>query len=179
MKFLSKLMSMSMLTLALPIIPTAHAHLMVAQHGTLNIIDDGVYLVLSLPMSGFEGVDDDLDGGVSMVEFNKHRTGIMQSIAKNVTLTNDDSALPLQGVMLSPEMEHDSPDGSLQQLIVLGRFALQGDESDLHFHVGVYGKRAAEQTIKITATNSIEEKESVFVLSVVKPSRSLFQDLET
>jgi hypothetical protein len=53
--------------------PLAHAHLMVAQHGTLNIVDDGVFMVLSLPISAFNGVDEDSNGKISMLEFNNHR----------------------------------------------------------------------------------------------------------
>jgi hypothetical protein len=55
----------------------AEAHLMVAQHGTLNVVDDGVFMVLSLPVSAFDGVDDDNDGKVSMLEFNNHRGAIV------------------------------------------------------------------------------------------------------
>ena len=53
---------------------------MVARHGTLNFVDDGAFMVLSLPMSAFEGIDDDGDGKVSMIEFNNHRTGIVGAV---------------------------------------------------------------------------------------------------
>ena len=36
----------------------AQAHLMEAQQGTLNIIDDRAFMVLSLPISAFEDIDD-------------------------------------------------------------------------------------------------------------------------
>ena len=36
-----------------------YAHVMVAQHGTLNVVDNDVFMVLSLPVSAFEGVDDE------------------------------------------------------------------------------------------------------------------------
>ena len=61
---------------------------MVAQHGTLNIVDDSTFMVLSLHISAFEGVDDDKDGKVSMVEFNSHRAAIVESVGQHVTLSD-------------------------------------------------------------------------------------------
>ena len=53
------------LCLLLCAIAPAQAHLMVAQHGTLNLVGDGVYMVLSLPVSAFAGSDDDGDDKLS------------------------------------------------------------------------------------------------------------------
>jgi hypothetical protein len=111
------------LILAVPMSPSAQAHLMVAQHGTLNIVDDGAFMVLSLPISAFEGVDDDSDGKVSMVEFNNHRGAIVESVGQNLTLSDKDGNLSLQGIMLSPVVPHDAPEEPLSQLIVMGRFS--------------------------------------------------------
>jgi hypothetical protein len=77
--------TMVILILTVPMSPSAQAHLMLAQHGTLNIVDDGAFMVLSLPISAFEGVDDDSDGKVSMVEFNNHRAVVVE-IARNMFL---------------------------------------------------------------------------------------------
>jgi hypothetical protein len=66
MLFLHRYLAITLLSLTLNLImgPVAHAHLMVAQHGTLNIVDDGVFMVLSLPISAFDGIDDDKDGNL-------------------------------------------------------------------------------------------------------------------
>ncbi len=65
---------LSMTTLGLLIMPNlANAHLMVAEHGTLNFVDNNVFIVLSIPMSAFKGVDENKDGKVSIVEFNAHK----------------------------------------------------------------------------------------------------------
>ncbi len=48
---------LSMTTLGLLIMPNlANAHLMVAEHGTLNFVDNNVFIVLSIPMSAFKGL---------------------------------------------------------------------------------------------------------------------------
>ena len=61
-KILINVASLSLLTLPM----TGSAHLMVPENGTLNFVDDNVYVVLSLPISAFKGVDDDNDGHVSL-----------------------------------------------------------------------------------------------------------------
>jgi hypothetical protein len=50
----------------------AHAHLVVSQRGTLNIVGDGAYMVLSLPVSSLSGFDDDHDGLLSVDELRAH-----------------------------------------------------------------------------------------------------------
>lgn len=47
------------------LIGAAHAYLMVAQRGTLNLVGDGGFMVLSLPISAFTGIDDNADGQLS------------------------------------------------------------------------------------------------------------------
>jgi hypothetical protein len=110
MLFLHRYLAITLLSLTLSLVmgPVAHAHLMVAQHGTLNIVDDGVFMVLSLPISAFDGVDDDNDGKVSMIEFNNHRAAIIESIEQNVTLGDKEGNLSLEGIMLSPVVPHDA-----------------------------------------------------------------------
>jgi len=51
---------------------TANAHLMVEQRGTINIVDDGAFVVVSVPVAAFSGVDDDGDGLVSAAELRSH-----------------------------------------------------------------------------------------------------------
>ncbi len=164
------------LTLSLSMFPSAHAHLMVAQHGTLNIVDDGAFMVLSLPISAFEGVDDDSDGKVSMLEFNHHRAAIVEFVRQNVTLNDKQGSRPLQGIMLSPVVPHDAPKASISQLTVMGRFTLVDPDSALRFHTGLYGKRAAEQALEITATRRSVNQKHVFELTPKASEVVLFPD---
>lgn len=71
-------------------LPNAHAHLMPTQRGTLNVVDDGAFMALSLPVSAFNGVDEngDGDGEWSMIEFNSHRLDISKIVAGGVTLSD-------------------------------------------------------------------------------------------
>jgi hypothetical protein len=162
------------LMLIVPMAPSAQAHLMVAQHGTLNFVNDGAFMVLSLPISAFAGIDDDNDGKVSMVEFNNHRAAIVQSVEHNVTLNNKAGNLPLQGIMLSPEVPHDAVGESLSQLIVMGRFSLAGGKGELRFQSSLFGTQSTEQLLKMTVTRKSDNQEHVFDLTPATPAGDLF-----
>ena len=138
---------------------------MVAQHGTLNIVGDGAYLVLSLPVSAFDGIDDDQDGQLSMDEFTRHRATISEAVQQNVVLRDGEGSRPLQGVMLSPVAEHETASGLASQVIVVGRFALQDTGSSLHFQVGLFGEASTEQLLEITATREFDHQEHRFELT--------------
>ena len=154
--------------------PMAHAHLMVAQHGTLNIVEDGVFMVLSLPLSAFEGVDDDGNGKVSMLEFNNHRGAIMESVTQGITLSDKQGSLPLQGVMLSPVAPHGTTGEALAQLTVMGRFTLNSSAEALRFNIGLYGRLDIEQMLEITATRASDKRRTVFELTPSTPARVIF-----
>lgn len=156
--------------------PSVQAHLMVAQHGTLNVVDDGVFMVVSLPISAFEGIDDDKDGKVSMIEFNNHRGVIIEAIRQNVILSDAQNNVSLQGVMLSPVVAHDSKGESLSQLTVIGRFAPIDSASALRFHIGLYGRQAAEQSLEITAIRNHDNQRTVFELTPASPASWIFPD---
>ena len=153
------------LGLILPMSSLVQAHLMVAQHGTLNIVGDDVFMVLSLPISAFEGVDDDKDGKVSMVDFNHHRAAIADSIRQNVTLGDAQKAVALEEVVLSPVVPHGATDESVSQLAVMGRFTLKDSATALWFSVGLYGRRAAERALEMTATRKHDNQKAVFELT--------------
>ncbi len=141
---------------------TAHAHLMVAQHGTLNFVGSGAFLVLSLPVSAFDGVDDDGDGRLSFAELKAHRAAIEATVVNRVRLADGHGLLPLQGVMLSLAPPDDAPAAPAAQLVVLGRYALPGDAaglSALQWSMPLFGRHADEQRLVLTVTRGAEQQE--------------------
>lgn len=147
--------SIASLVLSAAMVPHASAHLMVAQHGTLNFKGDGVFMVLSLPVSAFDHIDDDGDGKMSFEEFLKHRPAIVKAVNEKVKLTDKKGARPLHGLMLTPVSPHIVANASGKQLVVMGRFALAGldleSSNALEFHIGLFGKQDDEKAFKMTA----------------------------
>jgi len=157
----------------------SEAHVMVAQNGTLNVMEDGVFMVLSLPVSAFEGIDNDKNGLLSKDEFNRNRSLIAAAIIDGVLLSDESGVLPLQGMMLSPVIHHEpqskSHNSLASQIVVMGRFPLTESSEDLQFFINLFGKEKSEQLIKIAVTRKQDQQTQKFELTPINNMPALFQ----
>lgn len=156
--------------LCLSISNTANAHSMVAQHGTLNFIDNHVFLLLSLPVSAFKYIDDDNDGAVSLGEFNNYRKEISADVHKQVFLTTQEKPLLIEGLLLSPSIAHSSKSNYIDQVSVMGRYTLPNASSKVDFTIRLFGTKKEELKYTIKATN---KKEKLFHNFEIKPALSV------
>ncbi len=168
------------------IVPHASAHLMVAQHGSLNFKDDGIFMVLSLPVSAFEnsdqGFDVDKDGMMSAEEFAKHKSLIFSAVKNKITLSDKTGLRPLQGLLITPVISHDIGKSHSEQLVIMGRFALDKTKMEnskgLIFHIGLFGKKPDEKEFTITASSkpitNVETKRHKIVLTQKHSENQLF-----
>ena len=119
----------------------ALAHLLPTQRATLNFIGSDVFTVIALPVEVFPELDDNGDQRVSLSEFNAHRESLSEFIRATVSLECSDNSYGLLDLMLSPDVGHttdtDRPtarhgggDPGIDQLTVLGRFALADVPAD-------------------------------------------------
>lgn len=148
--------------LLLLVCTTATAHPMPAQRGTLNFVDDGAFLVISVPTSAFAGIDDDQDGRLSPDEFNRHRATIAAAVVDGVRLTDAAGPCALEGLMLSPAAAHDTSTEPSTQLIVLGRFALNRPEGEISLSFDLFGESTDEQELKFSARRSSNQQRITF-----------------
>jgi hypothetical protein len=137
------------------------AHLMVAQKGTLNFSGDGVYMVLSVPVSALKGVDDDGDHLLSRAELQAHAASIELQVQAGAQLLGDGQPLALQGLMLTLSPRDDTPAAPADQLVAMGRYALRSGSADaqpttLSFKLDLFGREPAEQVYDITITRKPE-----------------------
>jgi hypothetical protein len=144
-------------------VTTSHAHLMVEQHGTVNVANGGAFLVLSIPVSAFDGVDDNGDGALSAQELSRHSAKVEQQIHDGVQLLDDSGkSLPLQGLLMSLTPPDDAQTAPARQLIALGRFPIDDPMSSLSLRIALRGETPDEQHISITATRDGQSHEMVF-----------------
>lgn len=141
----------------------ASAHLMAPQRGTLNLVDDGGYLVLSLPVSAFTAAgvpaDEDGDGGLSLAELRAHAAQLEAAARRGITLTDGGAARPLDGVMMSLAPAHEAPAASARQLVLMGRFALgrpAGAAPRLTLSLHLFGTSAQEQELALTVSRGAQ-----------------------
>ncbi len=159
---------------------SAQAHLMVAQKGTLNLQGDGAYLVVSLPVSAFVGIDDDGDGAWSAEELGVHGPQIQKQLQTHLRLRDAQGPRPMDAVTLVPTPPDEKPGDPVTQLVVLARFklalALQADGPEtpkgLWVHSGLFGRAQAEQKLSIAVTQGRHKQ--LLVLTPEQPELPLF-----
>ena len=152
---------------------SVQAHLIKAQYGTLNMVEDDIYMVLSLPVSAFSKAGINQDGTMTMIEFNQQRTAIIESINTGIKLRAPEGDFFLDGILLSPEAPHDSSGRFISQVVILGKFSAVQSSQSLTFTNHLYGQRVGEQLITFTATRQSDKRTSVFELVPLKPSKEL------
>ncbi|AOW13902.1 hypothetical protein LPB72_01095 [Hydrogenophaga crassostreae] len=160
------------------LLPAAQAHLMVAQRGTLNLVDGGAFMVLSIPVLAFQGIDDSGDGLLSSAEFGAHRQSIIGAVKQGVVLSDAQGPRELQGMMLSlapPDHRGEGEsEGPSSQLVVMGRFDLGEPGSPLRFQVNLFGQSAAEQVFRVTASRADKSEQHLMTLTPQQPSADMF-----
>jgi hypothetical protein len=138
------------------------------------VVNDGVFMVISLPVSAFSGVDDDNDGKLSITEFNTHRAVLTKALETNIQVIDTKGTRQIQGVMLKLATSHDSPKEPASQLIVMGRFTLDDKEGDFLFSNNLYGKLVNEQLLEMSATRKLDGKKVFFNLTPRSSTYQLF-----
>lgn len=167
---------LTLLTLCLSLFlpERAVAHLIVAQHGTLTLTERGVYMVLSLPVSAFDGLDNNRDGRVTMAEFNRYRQAIVKAIESNVMLSEDQESVAIDGILLSPDQAHDAEPGILSHIVVMGHFGISAGARNVYFRVGLYGDQPSQQVLAITAASRLDGREAAFELTAENRASLIF-----
>lgn len=150
----------------------AQAHMMVAQQGTLNLLGEGAFIVMSLPVSAFAGVDDDGDGLLTAAELRTHQASIVATVHRGITLLDEAGARPLQSLMVTRAPPDQTPEAPASQLVVLGRFALATPGQSLRLGVTLFGAAPGEQTFQVKVIRGGEVQWLVF--SPSRPERALF-----
>ncbi|MBQ4891569.1 hypothetical protein A9267_14745 [Shewanella sp. UCD-FRSSP16_17] len=150
----------------------ALAHMMVAQHGTINIVDKGAFMVLSLPVSAFEGLDMDNDGKASSAELTRYKNQATELIHENVQLSDSKAKLPLQGLIISLA-SHGNPKKPSSHLIVMGKYPLDNINGELTFTNRLFGRHLSEQQMDMTITRQHDKQKQTVIIDKDQSSKTL------
>jgi hypothetical protein len=155
-------------------LPTAsYAHLMAAQQGTLNIIDNHVFVVLSIPITAFEDIDNNTH--ISIDEFNQHRKKMAVLIKTEIMLIDENTHYEIDGLLLSPDTPHDKGATVIENITIMGRYTPSNISNNVKFSVGLFGKYSHEQTYKITTTNSKKNLKHSFEITTKNPTQLILK----
>lgn len=135
---------------------SAAAHLMVAQHGTVNLVGDKAYVVVSLPVSTLPNIDDDGDGKLSTAELQKHRSAIDARLTAGLRFSDGTREGRFADMMLSISPPDDRPGQPASQLVLLSVVQFESPPKQLHFSTDLFGNSGDEQLLKITTTRGSE-----------------------
>jgi hypothetical protein len=162
---------------------TAQAHLMVAQRGTLNFVGTGGFVVMSVPVDAFNGVDDDGDGLMSLDEMKAHGDHIEAQVQQGLQLRDRSGPRPLQALMLNLSPDDNAPLAPATHLVVLGRFALSDEQgtsasaSGLTLHFSLFGKGPdAQQQHMVVSQGALRQQ---LVLVPERQERVVFPSVMT
>ncbi|ASJ76513.1 HupE/UreJ family protein [Granulosicoccus antarcticus] len=161
------------LLLILSSIGSANAHLMVAQQGTLNIVEGGAFMVLSLPTSAFSKFDDNGDNKLSREEFSTHQASLNSAVEDGINLRQGGQSKELQGLMLTPVFDEQKPQEPASQMIAMGRFVLSETAAPLEFDLQIFGTGSTESTQQVTVSRPADGRRQLLVFSAKSPTHAL------
>lgn len=153
---------------------SAHAHLMAGQRGTLNLVETTGYLVLSVPVSAFDGLDDDGDGRLSTTEYDRHRDALATTVNARVALLEDGERRSLEGLIMALSLPEDEALETASQLVVLGHFALDGEDGAMALDVDLFGADADERLLSIAVTRKASDQKHTLTLTPERTAQPLF-----
>lgn len=156
-----------------------HAHMMPAQQGTLNVVDNAVFGVLALPVSALDadgsgaslGADANGDGRLSAAELQAQAPALRARVAQGFALHNGsergelvlinllaepDERLARQGAGTGTAAQAGAatptPDAGSRHVLVLLKAQFSQPPTDLTVGIGLFGSREDERqlTLKVT-----------------------------
>lgn len=158
--------------LALPLL--ASAHVMPAQQGTLNLVGENAYVVLSVPVAAFTGVDGNQDGLLDQTELATHNAELKRQFRAGFTLTSGGETG--EEGMLAVAAPEEGPKGPVASDYVIvmqqTRFASAG--GTFAVRTSLFGTRDAERQISFRARRG-EDAEMV-VLTPANPDHVFLKD---
>jgi hydrogenase/urease accessory protein HupE len=132
----------------------AHAHLMPAKQGTVNVVGDGAFVVLSVPVSALHGFDDDGDGLLSMTELRAHQAEVRAEVDRRLVVRDGDvkGETAALDFVLSPA--HESRPDLADHVIVLEHARWSAPPTDVRVTCDLFGADDADRQLTITASRT-------------------------
>jgi hypothetical protein len=143
------------LVLALVAAP-AHAHLMTAGKGTVNVVGNAVFAVLSVPVSALHEAPIDRDGLLEAASLTRNEERIRAEIDRRFVLLDGIAPARTVRVDLILAPEHGAAGDRAANVIVLKHAELDAPPMDLRVRCDLFGPGVSDGAIAITATRHPE-----------------------
>ena len=147
----------------------SQAHLIVAQSGTLNFVDGGAFLVLSMPPSAFSGIDENGDGEIAPTEVVNQLDAIKKQVHKGIELSDGTTGgVPLKGLLVSAVHLEENAKNPVAQLMILGRFAISDPTPPVSLNIRLYGEVPEEAYYSVAVKHAGRTQKFLFSKETAK-----------
>jgi len=153
----------------------AWAHMMPAQQGTLNVVGNGVFAALSLPLSALAGVDDDGDGRLSPSELRAHETLIRDEVARRVRIGDGDRPGRIDFLQVTAEADDRDPGSSAgsAHFLALMKASFDGPPAALRLETDFWGRADGDRQLTMKASRGSNAE--IAVLTPRRTSHDFFR----
>lgn len=169
-----------LVALLLQLATYASAHMMPAQQGTVNLLDNVAFVVLSLPLSGLKNLDKKIDGDgrLSEPELQLHHAIIEQQVMQRVRFYNGTTAGMVDFIQISTqpddhEQQANTPSAGSSQFLVLMKITFAVAPTKLRMETDFFGDASNEKQFAIKAISG--KKTEAIILRVGHPEYHFFR----
>lgn len=144
-----------------------HAHLFPKQHATIKVVESAASLVVAVPVSALQGVDDDQNGFLSPQEMQRHKTSIQDQFVARFRVSCDGEAGASFLTWAVPP-QTDGPPTNSDYIVLLHRVRFSTPPAAIEIETDLFGTKAGESELKVNA--KFGKASETAVLSVDAPS---------
>jgi hypothetical protein len=130
----------------------AHAHLLPAGQGTVNVVGAELFAAVSIPTSSLHDGDDNGDGTLDVAELQRHEEALRAEADRRLVLRDGETMARTLRVDLILSPEHDAAGSRADHVVVLKHAALDAPPEELRVACDLFGAGASAPGLTITAT---------------------------
>ena len=127
---------------------------MSADRGTLNVLGDAVFVVLSVPVAALHGFDDDGDGLLSRPELEAHHDALRDEIDRRFAVLDGETPARTVALDLTLSPDHEVAQDRAPQLIALKHAAFVSPPTRLTVRSDLLRDLPDARTIELTASRN-------------------------
>ncbi|MFN3199481.1 MAG: hypothetical protein ACE366_13840 [Bradymonadia bacterium] len=161
--------------LGIAVLPfAANGHLMPLGKGTINIVGEKAYVILSLPVSAFRDIPVCADGVLSQTELNTHRGAMHDAVRKGLQIASGAPAT-IDKVLLNLPTGYDHDPDKSGEIVVMVVARMQGAPEALTFTSNLWAAQPEPLEIQVTVTEGGHTlKREVETLTADNPTHTFF-----
>ncbi len=135
----------------------AQAHLLPKQNATLRIIDKAAFVVVAVPVSALDGVDDDANGKLSLAELERHNADIARQFGARFHVSdNGVKASQALTMVMSPLTDGETYDTDYAVVLHRVNFVNAPQNPSIDTDLFGTGRKEGQMRVKASRGETVE-----------------------